>query len=434
MNYDPQAVELNNAIKAANPHVLDMLSERGKAIFFPKKGILSQSAEAKGAKINGTIGTALEDNGNPMVLASLFEQLNLKSKSAFNYAPSPGSPDFRKTWNDMMTKKNPLLKGKEFSQPVVTSALTHGLSMTGYLFVNEGDEIISPSLYWENYDLVFGNAYGGELKFFPAFNNDSAFNVEGLKSAVDASKGNKVIVLLNFPNNPTGYTVSVEEAKAIKDVLVAAANKGKNVVVIIDDAYFGLVYEDGILSESMFGYLADAHERILAVKLDGPTKEDYAWGFRVGFATFGCAKNSPAFYGALEAKLGGAIRGNISNATNLGQTLLNNAYMHEGYGAEKTEKYEILKRRYQKIKEILAAHAEYAEFFTALPFNSGYFMCVQIKSGDAEAVRKILIEKYSTGTIAFNDVIRIAFSSVPLDLLEDMFANVYKACRDLAGK
>jgi hypothetical protein len=33
--------------------------------------------------------------------------------------------------------------------------------------------------------------------------------------------------------------------------------------------------------------LCDAHPNILAVKLDGPTKEDYVWGFRVGFLTFG---------------------------------------------------------------------------------------------------------------------------------------------------
>jgi len=434
MNYNPQAAELNDAIQSVNPHVFNMLSDKGKAIFFPKKGILSQSAEAKGSKINGTIGTALEDNGNPMVLATMGAQLNLKDKDAFNYAPSPGRPDFRKTWNDMMTKKNPSLKGKAFSQPLVTSALTHGLSMAGYLFVDEGDEIISPDLYWENYDLIFGNAYGGTLKLFPAFVNNSAFNVDGLKSAIDGSKSNKVIVILNFPNNPTGYTITNDEAVAIKNILVAAANGGKEIVVIIDDAYFGLVYESGILTESIFSLLADAHESILALKLDGPTKEDYVWGFRVGFATFGCAKNSPAFYGALESKLGGAIRGNISNASNLGQTMLNNAYLNPGYDAEKIEKFEMLKRRYLKIKDILSAHPEYNDFFKAVPFNSGYFMCVRINSGKAEAVRKTLIEKYSTGTIAFNDVLRIAFSSVPIDLLEKMFENIYLAAKECAGK
>ena len=92
-------------------------------------------------------------------------------------------------------------------------------------------------------------------------------------------------VLLNFPNNPTGYTVTDAEAKEICETLKASAEKGNDIVVLLDDAYFGLIYEQGIYSESLFGLLANAHENLLAVKLDGPTKEDYVWGFRVGFMT-----------------------------------------------------------------------------------------------------------------------------------------------------
>ena len=47
-NINPQAKDLNDQICETNPGVLNMLSQRGKAIFFPKKGILAQSAEAKG--------------------------------------------------------------------------------------------------------------------------------------------------------------------------------------------------------------------------------------------------------------------------------------------------------------------------------------------------------------------------------------------------
>jgi len=204
-------------------------------------------------------------------------------------------------------------------------------------------------------------------------------------------------------------------------------------VVIIDDAYFGLVFEKGIFSESMFGLLANAHERILAIKLDGPTKEDYVWGFRVGFVTFGTARNSASLYGALEAKLAGALRGNISNCSNLSQTLLLEAYTHPGYEKEKTEKYGILKRRYEKLRDLFAAHAEYREYFTPLPFNSGYFMCISIKN--AEAVRQRLIKEYSTGLIAVNEnILRLAFSATPYGKLETLLDNVYKAAKDVAGK
>ena len=56
MSFDPQAQQLNDAITATHPQVLDMLSARGKAIYFPKLGVLAQSAEAQGKDINATIG------------------------------------------------------------------------------------------------------------------------------------------------------------------------------------------------------------------------------------------------------------------------------------------------------------------------------------------------------------------------------------------
>lgn len=432
MSLDPQAQSLNDIIAKANPSVFGMLSEKGKAIFFPKLGILSQSAEAAGKKINATIGIALEDSGSPMVLDILSSLVNLKKTEGFPYAPSQGRPDIRATWKQMMVRKNPSMEGKTVSQPVVSCALTHGLSMAGYLFADRGDVVISPDRYWENYDLIFSNACGAAIETFPAFIENSAFNVAGLRDKLLETAPGKKLVLLNFPNNPTGYTVSENEAAAIRNVLVEAAEAGNSIVVLIDDSYFGLVYEEGILRESIFAMLADAHERILAVKLDGPTKEDYVWGFRVGFVTFGVKNATAELYASLEAKLAGAVRGSISNASNIAQVLLQNAYTNEAYAAEKQVKYATLERRYRAIRELIAAHPEYRDYFYPLPFNSGYFMCISIKSGNAEKVRQVLLSKYSTGVIAQNDILRIAFSSTPLELIGTLFDNCYNAAKECA--
>ena len=80
MELNPQAEELNEIIKKNNKNVYEMLSDKGRAIFFPKKGILSQSAEAKGKKINATIGIALEDDGTPMRLKSIAKKIKLDPK------------------------------------------------------------------------------------------------------------------------------------------------------------------------------------------------------------------------------------------------------------------------------------------------------------------------------------------------------------------
>ena len=432
MSISAQAAELNESIKAANPFVLSMFSEKGREIYFPKKGILAQTAEATGKEINATIGTALEDNGSPMCLESLAKQIHLQGRQIFAYAPSFGRPEIRSIWKEMLFKKNPSLKGTAISQPVVTSALTHGLSMAGYLFVDPGDTLIMPDLFWENYELIFANGFGAKLETFPTFEG-FGFNVDGLERLCLTKGPGKKIVLLNFPNNPTGYTATIDEAHRIREILVKSAEAGNDVIALIDDAYFGLVFEENIMKESLFSLLANAHERILAVKFDGPTKEDYVWGFRVGFVTFGCPRNTAAMYAGLEAKLAGAIRGNISNASNVGQSLLLSAYADAHYEHEKAQKYLVLKNRYKKIKEILSSHPEFAEVFTALPFNSGYFMCVQLKHGDAESVRQALLKKYSTGIIAFGDLIRIAFSSTPNEHLDRLMSNIYWAGKEVAG-
>ena len=42
-----QAKELNEIIQENNPTIFNLLSVKGKEIYFPRKGILSQTAEAR---------------------------------------------------------------------------------------------------------------------------------------------------------------------------------------------------------------------------------------------------------------------------------------------------------------------------------------------------------------------------------------------------
>ena len=177
--------------------------------------------------------------------------------------------------------------------------------------------------------------------------------------------------------------------------------------------------------ESLFVKLVDAHENLLAVKLDGPTKEDYVWGFRVGFMSFGFKGATDAQLKAMEDKAAGTVRGNISNGPSISQKILLAAYQSEEYAKQKAEKYATLKKRYDIIKEVLAAHPEYKEAFDPKPCNSGYFMCIKPKGVDAEELRQKLIKDYSTGTIMLSGLIRIAFSAVPTEKLGKLFENIY---------
>ncbi len=430
---DNQALLLNNTIESSNPNVLKMLSERGKNIFFPKLGILAQSAQAKGKAINATIGEAVEDDGSSMHLPEFDALVNMPTANIFPYAPSFGKPEFRTLWKKSIYSKNPSLKDTLFSNPIATNGLTHGISMAGYLFANEGDTVLLSNHYWENYNLILENSYGAKVETFELFDN-GGFNVADFADKLNSIKGEKIITLLNFPNNPAGYTPLISEIKAIVAEIKKMADKGKKVIVIIDDAYFGLVYEEGVYTESIFVELANLSENVLAIKLDGPTKEDYVWGFRVGFISYAIKGGTAELYEALENKTGGAVRGNISNISQLSQSLLYEVYNSPTYEASKKTKFEILKNRYQILRTEISKPKN-TPYFAPLPFNSGYFMCIELKKGlVAEDIRKHLLEKYSTGVIVLGSVIRLAFSAVPQDKLPQLVENIYNACVDLDAK
>lgn len=427
---DAQALTINNTIEKLNSNVLKMLSERGKNIFFPKLGILAQSAQAKGKAINATIGEAVEDDGTSMHLPEFDVLVNMPTANIFPYAPSFGKPELRALWKDSIYRKNPSLKDTVISNPVATNGLTHGISMAGYMFANEGDTILLSNHYWENYNLIFENSYGAKVSTFELFAN-GGFNVADFSKKLNEIQGEKIITMLNFPNNPSGYTPLTIEIKAIVAEIKKLADKGKKVIVLIDDAYFGLVYEENVFTESTFVELANISENVLAVKLDGPTKEDYVWGFRVGFITYAIKGGTAELYEGLENKTAGAVRGNISNISQLSQSLLHKVYSAPTYEDSKKRKYFILKDRYNILRDELTK-PHYSEYFSPLPFNSGYFMCIELKKGlVAEEVRKRLLENYNTGVIVLGSVIRLAFSAVPQVKLPELIENIYKACKDL---
>ncbi|WP_041613339.1 aminotransferase class I/II-fold pyridoxal phosphate-dependent enzyme [Paenibacillus sp. JDR-2] len=430
---NPLAQQLNETLKAESPNVYDMLSALGKAIYFPKEGILSQSAEAKAKakKFNATIGIAIE-NGQPMHLKVIQDTLSsYDPKDIYEYAPPAGKPELRSAWRTKMVKENPSLEGKKFSNPVATNALTHGLSIVADLFADVGDAVIIPNKNWENYELTFNIRRGAEIVEYPLYNEDYRFNSAGLREALLAQKDKgKAIVILNFPNNPTGYSPGPQEGDEIVAAIRDAAEAGINVVAVTDDAYFGLFFEDS-LHESLFGKLADLHPRVLAVKVDGATKEEYVWGFRVGFITY--ANPSDKALAALEQKTMGIIRATISSGPHPSQTFVLRALQSAEFDEQKAEKYEVMKKRANKVKDLLDS-GRYGDVWSYYPFNSGYFMCLKLKGVAAEEVRTRLLDEYGIGTIALGETdLRVAFSCIEEPNLEELFDTIYKAVTELLG-
>ena len=426
---NPLAQNLNNELYQYNPEVLSMLSQLGKEMFYPK-GILSQSADAKSTKYNATIGMATDKDGK-MYANELYGVFNhLSPDEIFPYAPPQGIEGLRTLWQEKMLKENPDLKSHMISKPIVTNALTHGLSLIGDLFVDTNDTILLPSHNWGNYKLIFNTRHQANINTYDIFDNNGHYTTDALVSTLEHYTSDKVIMILNYPNNPTGYTPTKQEVKTIVEAIETLANKGTKVIAVVDDAYYGLFYED-VYTQSIFTALTTLnHKNILPVRLDGATKEFFAWGLRVGFMTFGIHNDTAQQ--VLEAKVKGLIRSNISSGPMPSQNAIKYVLEHhEQFNKEIQANINTLQERYAVTKEVVY-DKQYQRHWQAYDFNSGYFMALKVNGVDPEELRVHLINKYSIGIIALNDTdIRVAFSCVEKDDIPHVFNSIAQAIEDL---
>ncbi len=434
---NPLAEALNQRLAKAAPEVLASLSAYGRRLYFPR-GILSQGAEAKqkAHRFNATIGIATED-GAPMFLPSVDRHLEgLAPSEIYDYAPPAGRAGLRQRWREKLLAENPSMARAPFGTPIVTSAITHGLTLVAELFVDPGDVLLLPDKLWGNYRLTFEVNRGARVETFPFFAGEG-FATDAFREALAAqgSRADKLVVLLNFPNNPTGYMPSEAEGEAIAAALAAQAEAGTRIVAVCDDAYFGLFYHLGgeSMTESLFGRLAGRHPNLLAVKLDGATKELFVWGLRCGFLTFGPGRAEAAdeVCEVLDAKVRGAIRGGVSNSPMLSQSLVEKALASAEVDVEREQKREVLRARAARVFEVAGA-PRFRESWEVYPFNSGYFMCVKVRGVDAEKVRVRLLEQAGIGVIATSPTdIRIAFSCLPAEHVEELFEALHRAVQEL---
>ncbi len=417
--------ELNNVL--AGTTAGSLLSDLGTRIYFPK-GIIAQSAEAKklGKTANATIGTALQ-NGKPIILDSVHKFApELSAAELVSYAPTAGNPDLRAQWKEKIFQKNPGLAGKNVSLPVVVPGLTAGISFLSDLFVDEKHPLLAANPSWDNYALIVETRRNSELRQFNMF-KDGGFDTDSFRKALadEAKSSGSVRVILNFPQNPSGYSPTNKEAKDIVAAIKAEAEKGTKIIVWDDDAYFGLNYEEDIYPQSLFAELCDIHENVLAVKIDGPTKEDFAWGFRNGFITFGGKGMTDEQYDALVKKLMGLIRSSVSCSATPSQSIILRALKEPTLNEEKLSYRKVLESRYKIVRKFVESHK--STKLTPLPFNSGYFMSFALNGIDAEELRQRLLNEKGIGTIAIDSkTLRVAFSSLDEDKIDVVYSAIYE--------
>jgi aspartate/methionine/tyrosine aminotransferase len=440
---NPLADELNSILDGTIAGRL--LSNLGRRFYFPK-GIVAQSVEAKktASRANGTIGMAFSQ-GKPLILSAIADNMaSLNPEESVAYAPTAGVEKARQVWKDLMIEKNPSLDPERISLPVVVPGLTAALSYTADMFLSKGGAVLASTPCWDNYGLIAEIRRGAEVVGVPFFGDPAlpsfggpgqGLDLEEIDRAVkSAAKTGAVRILFNFPNNPSGYSPTIAEEEGLVNIIRETAEGGADVLVICDDAYFGLFYEKDISKESLFVRFADLHERILAIKVDGPIKEDYVWGLRMGFLTYGSRGLRAEHYDALVRKLMGAIRSSVSCANTSAQYLMMKALKDPRTPGEKERYHEMLRGRYRTVKSFIEAHPNHP-VLKPLPFNSGYFMSFYCSGVDAEALRQELLLKEGIGAISLGPrYLRVAFSCIDEQLLAGVYQTIYDTAAQMGDE
>ncbi|EGF87291.1 aminotransferase class I/II-fold pyridoxal phosphate-dependent enzyme [Gemella haemolysans] len=409
---------------------MSFFSKLGENIILPQD-VLIQSKETAAipGAINATIGIATS-NKKAMALPSINKVITEINNSEYlPYSPTPGLPKMRELWKEKILADNPSINKDFLSLPMVTTGITQGIDIAANLFSESGDALLLPNLFWQNYAQIYTIKLGNKIYKYNQFDENNEFSITNFKETLYSIKEDKISLILNFPNNPTGYTPSDVELNSLVDVIstYAKENKNKQLIIVSDDAYFGLFFEKNHKTPTLSAtYKLAENENCLIIKLDGITKEYYSWGLRIGFITY-YTKNDELRQLLLE-KTQGFLRSTTSSPSNLSQQIALRLLDNKKALEEKEINDKIIEERYNELKQAISVE-QLDSLVRILPFNSGYFFTIKLPSNiNAHEFRLKFLNEYKYGVYSMDDEhIRIAFSCLDKELIPELI-NKFKQC------
>lgn len=157
------------------------------------------------------------------------------------------------------------------SNALVVSGAKFGLYLTLQAILKPGDEALIPRPYWVSYPSII-KLFGGKSVFLPT-SKKTGWKITAPDILKRAGKKTKILIL-NNACNPTGTLYGKKE---MGDILSAAAKK--NLIVISDEVYSGLVYgKNKFISCSSF---KEHQSRVIVI--NSCSKNFAMTGWRIGF-------------------------------------------------------------------------------------------------------------------------------------------------------
>jgi aspartate/methionine/tyrosine aminotransferase len=364
----------------------------------------------------------------------------LEPPEVFPYAPVPGLRPFRQAWRGWMLRKaarvdDPDRIRRLTTTPIATPGVSGALFTAGHLLLDPGETLVVADKRWDGYDTTFDVVLGARLVAHRLFTTSGRLDLDDLEGRLTetAARQAKATVVLNFPNNPTGYVPSAREASELRERIRGVAERtGRPVVVLFDDAYEGFVYDDSYPVSLFYSFLG-LHPLVHALKCDGITKELLFWGGRLGTLTLGLTEECAGseWRGALEAewenKCSAVLRAIVSSASTPVQALVTHVLEErlEDALAERERMVRLVRARCEALRDLLDRPAA-REAFRADPFNGGLFAFLNLRRGSASEVALRALREHRVGVVPMEipedgiNALRVTFGSVPAERLERM--------------
>ena len=157
------------------------------------------------------------------------------------------------------------------TQILIAVGVSEAMDLALRAIINPGDEIIYHEPCYVSYSPSIVLAYGVPVAISCKEENNFAVTAEAIEAAVTPKTK---AVMLNFPTNPTGGTMTRAELMKIAEVA-----KRHNLLVITDEIYSELTYEGGHVSIASLPGMAER-----TIFLHGFSKAYAMTGFRIGYA------------------------------------------------------------------------------------------------------------------------------------------------------
>lgn len=190
-------------------------------------------------------------------------------KGFTKYTPNAGLSDLRRAICRYLKRRFDL-DYQPIGQTLVTVGGSEGLDLAFRCLLEPGDEVIIPTPSFVCYGPLVSMIHGVPVYVETKVEHEFRLTPEELKAAI--TPRTKILVL-PFPNNPTGGIMHREDLEALAEVL-----RGTNIMVVSDEIYAELTYGQHHVS---MANIPDMYERTIVI--NGFSKAYSMTGWRMGY-------------------------------------------------------------------------------------------------------------------------------------------------------